>query len=119
VKVYLDENLSSGIARLLRDRGIDAISAHEVRRREVGDRAQLEFATAGDRAIVTANVVDFVVLARQAIADNRHHGGIIVVPASFRGDEFEVIADGIQAIVRRYPQGLAGSVIYLQRAPRS
>jgi hypothetical protein len=37
------------------------------------------------------------------------------VPASFRGSEFEAIADGIHAIVRRYPQGLAGSVIYLQR----
>jgi uncharacterized protein with PIN domain len=116
VKVYLDENLSSEIARLLRDRGVDAISAHEVRRRQAGDRAQLEFATADDRAIVTADVVDFVHLARQAIAANSHHAGIIVVPASFRGDEFEAIADGIHAIVRLYPQGLAGSVIYLQRA---
>jgi hypothetical protein len=118
VKVYLDENLSSEIARLLRDRGIDAISAHDVRRRQGSDRAQLEFATADGRAIVTADVVDFVVLARQAIAANSHHAGIIVVPASFRGNEFEAIADGIQAIVRLYPEGLAGSVLYLQRAPR-
>jgi predicted nuclease of predicted toxin-antitoxin system len=49
VKVYLDENLSAEIARLLRDRGVDAISAHEVRRRQAGDQAQLEVATAGDR----------------------------------------------------------------------
>jgi hypothetical protein len=40
------------------------------------------------------------------------------VPASFRGNEFEAIADAIHAIVRLYPRGLAGSVIYLQRALR-
>jgi hypothetical protein len=118
VKVYLDENVSAEIARLLRDRGVDAISAHEVRRRQAGDRAQLEFATADDRAIVTADVVDFILIARQAIAANSHHAGIIVVPAAFRGNEFEAIGDGIHAIARLYPHGLAGSVVYLHRAPR-
>jgi hypothetical protein len=118
VKVYLDENLSSEIAGLLRDRGIDATSAHEVRRRQADDRTQLESATAEGRAIVTADVVDFVLLARQAIAANSDHAGLIVVPASFRGNEFEAIAGGVQAVARLYPQGLAGSVIHLQRAPR-
>jgi len=119
VKVDLDENLSSEIARLLRAKGVDAVSAHEARRRQAADRAQLEFATAQDRVIVTADVVDFVVLSRQAIAANSQHAGIIVVPASFRGNEFQAIADGIHDIVRQYPDSIRGSVIYLQRPPRS
>ena len=120
MKVYLDENLSSDIARLLRAKGIDAVSAHEVRRRQVADRAQLDFATTQDRVIVTADVVDFLALSRQAIAANSEHAGIIVVPASFRGNEFQAIADGIHQIARQYPDGLRGAVVYLRRrAPGS
>jgi hypothetical protein len=66
--------------------------------------------------IVTADVVDFVVLAKQAIAANSEHPGIVVVPASFRGSESQAIADGINAIVRQYPDGLRGTVVYLRRA---
>jgi hypothetical protein len=119
VKVYLDENLSSEIARLLRGKGVDAVSAHEARRQPVPDRAQLEFATAQHRVIVTADVVDFVGLSRQAIAANSQHAGIIVVPASFRGNEFQAIADGIHEIVRQYPGGLRALVVDLQRPFRA
>jgi len=42
------------------------------------------------------------------------HAGIIAVPASFRGDEFELIAHAVHEVVRRYPAGLRGSVIFLQ-----
>lgn len=115
MRVYLDENLSSEIARLLRAGGVDAVSAHEARKHQLSDRAQLELATAQDRVIVTADVVDFVALSRQAIAANTQHPGIIVVPASFRGNEFQAITDGIHAIVREYPDGLRGAVVYLRR----
>ena len=52
------------------------------------------------------------------IAANTEHAGIIVVQASFRGNEFQEIADGIHEIVRQYPGGLQGSVVYLQRSLR-
>ena len=65
--------------------------------------------------IVTADVVDFVALSRQAIAAHTQHPGIIVVPASFRGNEFQAITDRIHAIVREYPDGLRGAVVYLRR----
>lgn len=118
MKVYLDENLSPEIARLLRDRGIDAVSAHELRKHQVADRAQLALATAEGRALVTRDVVDFLLLSGQMIAANTEHAGIIVVQASFRGNEFQEIAAGIHEIVRQYPGGLRGSVVYLQRQPR-
>ena len=119
MKVYLDENLSPEIARLLRDRGIDAVSAHEVGRHQVADRAQLALATADGRAVVTRDVVDFLFLSAQMIAANTEHAGIIVIQASFRGNEFQAIADGIYEIVKQYPDGLRGSVVYLQRSPRA
>jgi uncharacterized protein with PIN domain len=115
VKVYLDENLSAEIARLLRGMGVDAVSARETERYEITDRAQLVMATAEDRAIVTRDVVDFLALSRQAIASNTEHAGIIIVPASFRGDEFQLIADRIHDVTRRYPGGLRGSVLFLRR----
>lgn len=117
MRVFLDENLSSQIARLLRDRGVDAVSAHEIGGNQLADRAQLTLATADGRALVTRDVVDFLILSGQMIAANTEHAGIIVVQASFRGNEFQAIADGIHEIARQYPDGLRGSVVYLQRPP--
>jgi hypothetical protein len=115
VKVYLDEDLSPSIALLLRQRGVDATSAHEVGNVHLGDHAQLEYATREDRAIVTRNVFYFVRLARDAVATNTRHAGIALVPASFRGDEYRAIADAIVENLKPYPHGLDGVVLYVKR----
>jgi hypothetical protein len=118
VKVYLDENLSPDIAGLLRQRGVDAISAHEVGNVQLDDRTQLAYATGEGRAIVTANVADFLALSHLAVRANTEHAGIILIPSSFRGDEFEAIADGIAAVSEQYPERLAGSAVYIRRKSR-
>lgn len=115
MKVYLDEDLSLNIALLLRQRGVDATSAHEVGNTQLGDRAQLEYATREARAIVTRNVVDFLGLARDAVAMNTRHAGIILVPSSFRGDEYQAIAGAIGEELKPYPKGLDGVVLYVKR----
>lgn len=115
MKVYLDEDLSPSIALLLRQRGVDATSAHEVGNSQLEDRAQLGCATREGRAIVTRNVVDFLRLARDAVATNTGHAGIVLVPASFRGDEYQAIADAIVEDLKAYPHGLDGVVIYVKR----
>jgi predicted nuclease of predicted toxin-antitoxin system len=71
VKVYLDEDLSPSIALLLRQRGVDATSAHEAGNSQRDDRAQLDHATRQGRAIVTRNVIHFLQIARDAVAANR------------------------------------------------
>jgi Domain of unknown function (DUF5615) len=115
VKVYLDEDLSPRIALLLRQRSVNATSAHEVGNSQLADRAQLEYATREARAIVTRNVVDFLGLARDAVATNRRHAGIILVPSSFRGDEYQAIAKAIVEELKSYPKGLDGVVLYVRR----
>lgn len=115
MKVYLDEDLAPAIAELLRQHGADATSAQELGNVQLDDRAQLAYATREGRAIVTANVVDFVKLAHEAVAANTEHAGIVLVPSSFRGDEFQAIADGIVDALRPYHGGLRGLVVYLRR----
>jgi hypothetical protein len=115
VKLYLDEDLSPAIAVILRQRGVDASAAYEAGNAQLDDRAQLAYATREGRAIVTANVVDFIELAHEAVATNTEHAGIVLVPSSFRGDEFAAIADAIVGALKRYPDGLRGLVLYIRR----
>ena len=115
MKLYLDEDLSPRIAELLRRHGIDTASAHDLGNVHLNDRAQLEYATREGRAIVTANIVDFIHLAHEAVATNTHHGGIILVPSSFRRDEFQAIANAILRALQPYRAGLTGLVLYLKR----
>lgn len=115
MRVYLDEDLSPNIALLLRQRGVDAASAHEAGNSQLADRAQLEYATRESRALVTRNVVDFLELARDAVATNTRHAGIILVPSSFRGDEYQAIVDAVVQALKPYPKGLDGVVLYVKR----
>jgi hypothetical protein len=115
VKVYLDEDLSPAIADLLRQRGIDSRTTHEAGNVQLDDRAQLAYATREGRAIITGNVVDFIELAHDAVATNTGHAGIVLVPSSFRGDEFQAIADAIFEALRLYRHGLRGLVVYIRR----
>lgn len=116
--LYLDEDLSAQIAELLRAQGIDAVSAHEVGNTQLDDRAQFAYARRHSRAIVTRNVRDFVLMAKQAVAANMSHPGIVLVPPSFRGDEVADIARALAALAAQHPGGIADSTIYLRRQAR-
>jgi hypothetical protein len=115
VRLYLDENLSHRVAEILRGRGIDATSAREIGNVGVDDRTQLRHATREGRAIVTADVADFVALAYEAIATNTSHPGIILVPPGFPLSAFAALADAIDEVARRYAAGAGGMVLFLDR----
>lgn len=114
MKLYLDEDLSPRVVVLLRERGLDATGAHEVGQAGRSDREQLRYAARENRCLVTRNVADFLELVRQLITRQESHAGIILVPASFRGDEFGVLADAIAGCVAAYPPGLADQVLFLR-----
>jgi hypothetical protein len=115
VKLYLDEDLSPRIAEVLRRRGVDVSSAQDLANTQLNDRAQLDYATREGRAIVTANVIDFIQLAHDAVATNTRHAGIVLVPPSFRRDEFQAIANAIVEALEPYRAGLEGLVLYIKR----
>jgi uncharacterized protein with PIN domain len=118
VKLYLDENLLPRLAEMLRARGLEVVSAYGVGNAALDDRAQLAYATREGRAIVTCDISDFTVLAADALAANTQHAGIILISSRFGTDEFAATAEGIEAVVRRYPDGIPGAVVYVTRPAR-
>jgi len=66
------------LARLLRERGFDAVSAHEVGNAELEDSEHLAYAVSQGRAILTYNAKDYAPLLDKYWWAGREHYGIIV-----------------------------------------
>jgi len=106
MKFYLDEDLSPKIAEILREKGVDAVSAHEAGMLEASDRDQLELAAQQGRCMVTRNRDDFVRLTVQFFNDRRPHRGVLIIPYSIPADQFARMARLLQMFASRYPSGL-------------
>ena len=117
MKLYLDEDLSPRVAALLRQRGLDAVSVHEAGHGGGLDLEQVRVATRESRCLVTRNVADFVEIVRDLVNRQESHAGIMLVPASFRGDEFAILAEAIVQQAAAHPGGLADQVLFLRRPP--
>jgi hypothetical protein len=100
---------------LLREGGLDAAGAHEAGQAGRTDLEQLRYAAREGRCLITRNVADFLELVRQLINRQESHAGIILIPASIRGDEFAVLAGAVARCVAAYPKGLADHVLFLKR----
>jgi predicted nuclease of predicted toxin-antitoxin system len=115
VRFYLDENLSPEIGQALRRLGLDAISAHDVGMVGAPDPVQLAFAAGERRGLVTCDVLDFTEGGREAVRAHRPHAGIILCPASFRGD-VGAVTRALARVAAHYPEGLGEyDVIFLTR----
>ncbi|HVA19692.1 MAG TPA: DUF5615 family PIN-like protein [Solirubrobacteraceae bacterium] len=92
MKLLLDEMLSARIAEQLRKRGHDALAVDESPGlRGLADAALLAYADEQERAIVTYNREDFLILDRGYRSQaHQHHGIVILHP-------------------RRFPQGAAST----------
>ncbi len=115
MKLYLDEDLLSRVWILLREVWPAPTGAHEAGQMGRSDLEQLRHAAREGRCLVTRNVADFLELLRQLINRQESHGGIILIPASFRGDEFAILAEAIAGCVAAHPKGLADRILFLKR----
>jgi predicted nuclease of predicted toxin-antitoxin system len=79
-RLLLGENVSPDLADALRQRGVDAIHVSDLRLGGEADEAILAAGARTERAVLTQNVRDFVLLARAYVEHGRHHAGIIVTP---------------------------------------
>lgn len=75
IKIYLDEDVRPLLAKVLKKRGYDIISACDIGCIGLSDEEQLLCATKEERAILTHNVKDFSKLHKKYY---RQHFGILL-----------------------------------------
>lgn len=80
VKLFIDEDVQEGLAKALRESGMDAVNAKETGRKGFSDKDQLSFAVSQGRAVVSFNIADYEKLAVDYFNSNMEHFGIIVSP---------------------------------------
>lgn len=78
IKLYLDEDISNTVAMVLRSRGLDVVSVHEVGMRGKSDEEQLKYAIENNRTFLTFNAKHFAPLARNLYEKQQEHFGIII-----------------------------------------
>jgi len=76
-KLHLNEHLSPRLAEQLQKYGFDVTSTLESNMIGVDDDEQLAYASSTQRAIVTFNHKDFVILHKRYVLTNKEHWGII------------------------------------------
>ena len=111
MKFHLDEDLSPRIAELVRARGVDAVSAHEVGARGWPDQQQLEYAAREGRCLVTRNRNDFIRLTVDFFNAQQPHFGVLIISYGFPGDAFQIIAEKLATYAQDHPQGLPSYAI--------
>lgn len=77
MRLALDHHYSPAIARQLRAGGHDVVAAIERSWEVLDDVALLEACQGEERALLTNNVADFVIIARRWAAEGRRHRGLI------------------------------------------
>ena len=83
LRLYLDEDASArSLARGLRARGLDVLTAVEAGQLEADDPGQLTFAAQQGRTIYTYNVAHFHALHSVWMSQGQTHAGIILVAQS-------------------------------------
>ena len=106
MRYYLDEDLSQRVAELLRSRGVDAISVHEVMAEGLSDLEQLERAAQENRCLVTRNRDDFIRLTLQFYNEGLLHHGVLIVPYSLPSDRFAELSEALARYANARPDGL-------------
>ena len=111
VRYYFDEDISPKIAEILRQEGIDAVSAHEAGMLQISDLEQLEYASSNKRCIVTRNRSDYIRLTIHFFNENRPHSGVLIIPYSYPGDQFKIIAKALKEYALKHKEGLPSYTI--------
>ena len=77
-RLYLDEDVYTGVAVALRRRGFNVLTTFEAGMTGSSDAQQLLYTTSQDRCIFTFNRGHFAQLHGRMLAEGKHHCGIVV-----------------------------------------
>jgi nucleoside-diphosphate-sugar epimerase len=117
--LLLDEMFSDAIARQLRAKGHDVLAVvADPSLVSLPDDQILSRATAAGRALVTANIKDFMPLDAQYRAAGQAHAGLILVSAkTFPQNQnyTTVVTSALAALLDQPEQIQAGQVTFLPR----
>ena len=95
MKFYLDEDVVPLVAKLLRDQGLDAVSAHEAGATGLADEEQLFRAAEEGRCLVTRNRNDFIRLSVAVLRSGEPHCGVLIIPFTLPKNQPRLIADAL------------------------
>ncbi len=110
IRLYLDEDVFPLLAEILRQRGFDAVSAHELGRTCLPDSDHLEYAIRERRNVLTFNIGDFVVLANQQWQARESFPGVIIsTQIPFK----EALRRVQRLLSRRTEEDIRDSIIWL------
>jgi predicted nuclease of predicted toxin-antitoxin system len=111
ITLFLDEDVRTLLAEILRQRGYDAVHVLEVGRGGKSDPEQLAYAASRGRTMLTHNIRDYLLLDRTYRARRREHSGIIVsdqVPLR------ELLRRTLRCLSRHTAEEVRNQVIWLQ-----
>ena len=111
VKLYLDEDISQVMAQVLRSRGCDVVSAHEVGMEGMSDGEQLAWASAHARTLVSFNVRHYAALADTYYREGKTHFGIVVSAQVEFSDFLRLV---LNVFTRAKPEYLKNTFRWLQ-----
>ena len=104
MRFLLDEDLNPEVAETGRGLDRDVVSVHEIGRRGLDDREQLELAADDGRIYVTRNRDDFIQLTVEFFQAGSSHSGVLVVPYSLPNNQPERIAHALKRWYDRQKQ---------------
>lgn len=110
MKFYLDESVSVALATVLRQHGIDCLTARDAGHLGASDDAQQTFATTEQRTLFTHDTRDFLRLATAWALAGRTHAGILLahqVPLR------ELILRFRAFLLRSYSTDLVNQILWL------
>lgn len=97
MRFLLDEDLPPLAAETARGLGLDVVSVHELGRIGLSDPAQLRFAAAEGRVMVTRNRDDFIRLTAEFFRTGESHPGLLIVSRAIPSSKPERIAHALRS----------------------
>lgn len=102
MRFLLDESIHPRVAELAWEMELDVASVHDLRRQGHSDRAQLEYAAAQERVLVTRNRGDYLYLTREFYHAGLPHRGVLLVESGLPNDQPEMLARSLRRWVQAH-----------------